>query len=183
VLDILNTYDVKATFFTVLHEGAQAEASYRRIVDEGHTLANHTCYHDYDLYSNPEAFYADGEALDAYQQQVTGLGKTSHVFRFPGGSASANETCALGIVQQGYNYADWNVSSGDGSSEPPTKEMVIQSIVGGCRGFDVSVVLCHAENKPNTRAALPTVIQTLKAEGYTFLAMEKDFTYPRQLEV
>jgi len=183
VLDILNTSGVKATFFTTRHTGVQAETFYRRIVDEGHTLANHTCSHDFALYSNPEAFYADIEVLDAYQRQVTGLTETSHIFRFPGGSANANETCALGIVKQGFNYADWNVTSGDGSANPPTREIVAKNIIEGCRKYDVSVVLCHAEIKPDTRAALATVIKTLKAEGYTFLAMENDFTYPRQLEI
>ncbi|MBC3796963.1 polysaccharide deacetylase family protein [Acetobacterium tundrae] len=183
VLDILNTYNVKATFFTIRHEGAEAEASYRRIVNEGHTLANHTSSHDYDLYSNPEAFYADVNALDQYQRQITGLTETSHIFRFPGGSINANETCVLGLVKQGWNYADWNVSSGDGGSDPPASDVVAQTIICGCHEHDVSVVLCHAESKPDTRAALSTVIETLQAEGYTFLAMENDFTYPRQLEV
>jgi len=183
VLDILKKYDVKATFFTTLHQGDTAKALYRRIVNEGHTLANHSSTHSYGLYNNPEAFYADVEALDEYQRQVTGLTETSHVFRFPGGSMNANEACALGIVEMGFNYADWNVSSGDGSSTPPTKEIAAQNIINGCRDFDVSVVLCHAETKPDTRSALPTVIETLQAEGYTFMAMEKDFTYPRQLEI
>lgn len=183
VLDILKKYDVKGTFFTLYKEGEQAETSYRRIVNEGHTLANHTCSHNYDLYNNPQAFYADIDALDGYQRSVTGLAETSHIFRFPGGSINANETCALGIVKDGWNYADWNVSCGDGSSSPPTREVVAQNIIGGCRELDVSVVLCHAETKSETLAALPTVIETLKGEGYTFLGMEWDFTYPRQLEV
>lgn len=183
VLDILNTYDAKGTFFTTLHDSDQAKTFYRRIVNEGHTLGNHTSSHDYSLYSNPQAFYADVDALDQYQKQVTGQTETSHVFRFPGGSLNANKTCALGMVNQGWNYADWNVSSGDGCSDPPAKDIVAQNIIAGCRSNDVSVVLCHAELKPETRAALPTVIETLKAEGYTFLAMEKDFTYPRHLEV
>ncbi|KNZ41900.1 polysaccharide deacetylase family protein [Acetobacterium bakii] len=183
VLDILKKHDIKATFFTTLHQGDTAKALYRRIVNEGHTLANHSSTHNYDLYNNPEAFYADVKALDEYQRQVTGLTETSHVFRFPGGSMNANETCARGIVEMGFNYADWNVSSGDGSSTPPAKEIVAQNIIKGCRNFDISVVLCHAETKPDTRSALSTVIETLKAEGYTFMAMEKDFTYPRQLEV
>ena len=183
VLDILNTYDVKGTFFTTLHEGEQSKAFYCRIVNEGHTLANHTSSHDYSLYTNPQAFYADVDALDQYQRQVTGQTETSQIFRFPGGSSTANETCALGIVNRGWNYSDWNVSSGDGSSDPPPRDVVAQNIITGCHNNDVSVVLCHAEIKPDTRAALPIVIKTLKAEGYTFLAMEYNFTYPRQLEV
>jgi peptidoglycan/xylan/chitin deacetylase (PgdA/CDA1 family) len=183
VLDILKKYNVKGTFFTTLHDSESAKSLYKRIVDEGHTLANHTSSHDYSLYNNPSAFYADVDKLDQYQKKVTGLTETSHIFRFPGGSLNANETCIQGMVSRDWNYADWNVSSGDGSSDPPTRDVVAQTIIAGCHSNDVSVVLCHAELKPETRAAIATVVETLQAEGYTFLPMEKDFTYPRQLEV
>lgn len=182
VLDILKTYDISATFFTNLRTGDKAEAAYQRIVNEGHTLGNHTSSHDYGLYNNQEAFFADVEALDSYQLQVTGLLETSHLFRFPGGSLNANLPCVQGIVDRGYNYADWNVVAGDGRGTPEP-EMVVENILEGCHNLDVSVVLCHAERKSNTLAALPTVIETLKAEGYTFLPMEKDFIYPRHLKI
>ena len=87
------------------------------------------------------------------------------------------------MVNRGWNYSDWNVSSGDGCSDPPASEIIAQNIIAGCRSYDVSVVLCHAELKEGTRAALATVIETLQAEGYTFMPMEKDYTYPRHLEV
>ncbi len=183
VLDLLNTYHVKGTFFTTLHDGENAKAMYKRIVDDGHTLANHTSSHDYSLYNNPQNFYADVDKLNQYQMKITGLEQTSHIFRFPGGSLNANETCALGIVDQGWNYSDWNVSSGDGCADPPPSEVIAQNIIDGCRDHDVSVVLCHAELKEQTRAALPTVIETLQNEGYTFLPMENDYTYPRQLQI
>ena len=48
ILDILDRYGVKATFFVVGREGSQAEESLRRIVEEGHTLGMHSYTHDYD---------------------------------------------------------------------------------------------------------------------------------------
>lgn len=181
VLDILKQYEIKGTFFPVLNEGNKE--SYGEILKEGHTLGNHTASHSYGLYSDPKSFFLDVENLDHYQKQVTGKEEMSHIFRFPGGSASANNTCVQGILDRGYNYADWNVSSGDGSSTPPSKKEVEANIINGCRSFDVSVVLTHAELKPYTKEALPVIIETLKAEGYTFLPMEKDYVYPRQLTI
>ena len=56
ILDILDTYGVKATFFVTGKEGAKAEASYRRIVEEGHTLGMHSYTHDYSvIYASEEA--------------------------------------------------------------------------------------------------------------------------------
>lgn len=183
LLDMLNEYAVKGTFFTTLHDNDNAKDMYRRIVAEGHTLANHTSSHDYGLYNNPEAFFADVDLLDLFQKTVTGEKETSHIFRFPGGSTNANETCVQGIVSRGWNYSDWNVTSHDGCAEPPTSDVIAQSIIESCHEHDVSVVLSHAELKESSRAAIPIVIETLQAEGYVFLPMENDFTYPRHLEV
>ncbi|MEO1814166.1 MAG: polysaccharide deacetylase family protein [Acetobacterium sp.] len=183
LLDMLNEYNAKGTFFTTLHDNDNAKAMYRRIVDEGHTLANHTCSHDYSLYNNPEAFFADVNELDQFQKTVTGQTETSHVFRFPGGSTNSNEACVQGMVSRGWNYSDWNVSSGDGCSDPPSSDVIAQMIIEGCREHDVSVVLSHAELKDSSREAMPIVIETLQQEGYTFLNMESDYTYPRHLEV
>lgn len=183
LLDMLNEYDAKGTFFTTLHDNDNAKAMYRRIANEGHTLANHTSSHDYSLYNNPDAFLADVDELDQYQKTITGLAETSHVFRFPGGSMNSTEACVQGLVNRGWNYSDWNVSSGDGCADPPSSDVIAQMIIDGCRENDVSVVLSHAELKESSREAMPIVIETLQQEGYTFLNMEKDYTYPRHLEV
>ena len=183
LLDMLNEYDAKGTFFTTLHDNDNAKAMYRRIANEGHTLANHTSSHDYSLYNNPDAFLADVDELDQYQKTITGLAETSHVFRFPRGSMNSTEACVQGLVNRGWNYSDWNVSSGDGCADPPSSDVIAQMIIDGCRENDVSVVLSHAELKESSREAMPIVIETLQQEGYTFLNMEKDYTYPRHLEV
>jgi len=183
LLDMLNQYNAKGTFFTTLHDNENAKAMYRRIADEGHTLANHTSSHDYGLYNNLEAFFADVDELDQFQKSVTGQKESSHVFRFPGGSMNSNESCAQGMLSRGWNYSDWNVSSGDGCSDPPSSDVIAQMIIEGCREYDVSVVLSHAELKDSSREAMPIVIETLQQEGYTFLNMESDYTYPRHLEI
>lgn len=183
LLDMLNEYDAKGTFFTTLHDNDHAKAMYRRIIDEGHTLANHTSSHDYSLYNNPEAFLADVDLLDQFQKRITGQTESSYVFRFPGGSTNSNPACVQAILSRGWNYSDWNVSSGDGCSEPPPSDEIAAMIIEGCRENDVSIVLSHAELKESSREAMPIVIETLQAEGYLFLPMEKDYTYPRHLEV
>ena len=183
LLDMLNEYDAKGTFFTTLHDNDNAKAMYRRITNEGQTLANHTSSHDYSLYNNPDAFLADVDELDQYQKTITGLAETSHVFRFPGGSMNSTEACVQGLVNRGWNYSDWNVSSGDGCADPPSSDVIAQMIIDGCRENDVSVVLSHAELKESSREAMPIVIETLQQEGYTFLNMEADYSYPRHLEV
>lgn len=181
VLDVLDQYHVKATFFTNLHSDPALADVYRRIVTDGHTLANHTASHSYDLYTDdPTAFMEDVQAVRDYQTQVTGQ-TPGMMFRFPGGSLTASQACIDAIKAAGYDYVDWNVSSGDGSSTELTPEQVANNIISQVQGQDVSVALCHAEVKPTTLQALPTIFQTLQSQGYTFYPLTDKITnYPRQ---
>lgn len=180
VLDLLKKHDIKATFFTNGREGEEMQAMYRRIVDEGHTLANHTWSHEYSLYKDPAQLYANVESLEDYQKQVTGLTQTSHLFRFPGGSLNANDACTAMMLEKGYNYVDWNVECGDGTSDSLSPDTLAQNIIAGVQEHNVSTVLCHAERKENTKKALDQAFSTLKSEGYTFLPMSSDIPLPRQ---
>ena len=66
VLEILDQYDVKATFFVVGRTGQQDQERMRKIVDAGHTIAMHSWSHNYrTLYASVESFLA--EFNDLYQ--------------------------------------------------------------------------------------------------------------------
>lgn len=180
VLDTLAANNVKATFFTNGHEGPEAEEIYRRIVNEGHVLGNHTYSHDYDNYNNPEAFYADLQRQEDYIRQVTGT-EPVKVFRFPGGSNGAPSELIDGVLARGYSYFDWTASAGDGSDIPLTPEQVLSKQLTEIYANPVSVVLCHAENpaKEQTRAALDQLIKQLQSEGYTFLTLDPAYSIAR----
>ena len=60
ILDILDEYDVKATFFVVGKEDERYRPLYNRIVDEGHTLAMHSYSHKYqEIYQSKESYVED----------------------------------------------------------------------------------------------------------------------------
>lgn len=60
ILDVLDDYNVKATFFVTGKEDEASKAAYKRIVDEGHTIAMHSYSHKYsDIYASKEAFQND----------------------------------------------------------------------------------------------------------------------------
>lgn len=180
ILDVLKACEVKATFFTLKNETEIGREAYQRIIAEGHTLGNHTATHSYESYKNPEKFYKEVKELDDFQKEVTGV-EPSRIFRFPGGSSNANKSCVEGITNQGYTFVDWNVAADDEGQ--PSKERAAENMIEGCREHNVSVLLTHAELKSGPREALTEVIQTLKAEGYTFLPMEKDFNYSNAIHI
>ncbi len=180
VLDILKNNDVKATFFTNGREGEEWEEIYRRYVNEGHVLANHTWSHDYSIYKNVDKFMNDVTSLHNTQTEVTGV-EPLKIFRFPGGSPNANQACVDAAVNNGYNYVDWNVQFGDGLSDKITSDEAFQKMIDGIHGQSVSVVLAHAERptKKGGREALDAVIKQLKSEGYTFMTIDPAYKLPR----
>lgn len=183
ILDILDTYGVKATFFVTGKEGAKAEASYRRIVEEGHTLGMHSYTHDYSvIYASEEAFMEDMEKLQRYLYDVTGV--QSMYIRFPGGSSNKVSDVDMRLLitdvhEAGMEYFDWNVSSQDASSKPLTKEEILDNCLNSIERFQNCIILMHdAGSKDSTVEALPELIEHIQAMEHTELLPITEDTVP-----
>lgn len=183
ILDILDTYGVKATFFVTGKEGAKAEASYRRIVEEGHTLGMHSYTHDYSvIYASEEAFMEDMEKLQRYLYDVTGVQST--YIRFPGGSSNKVSDVDMRLLitdvhEAGMEYFDWNVSSQDASSKPLTKEEILDNCLNSIERFQNCIILMHdAGSKDSTVEALPELIEHIQAMEHTELLPITEYTVP-----
>lgn len=183
ILDILDTYGVKATFFVTGKEGAKAEASYRRIVEEGHTLGMHSYTHDYSvIYASEEAFMEDMEKLQHYLYDVTGVQST--YIRFPGGSSNKVSDVDMRLLitdvhEAGMEYFDWNVSSQDASSKPLTKEEILDNCLNSIERFQNCIILMHdAGSKDSTVEALPELIEHIRAMEHTELLPITEDTVP-----
>ncbi len=85
-------YGVKATFFVVGKEGYADQ--YRRIVEDGHTLAMHSYSHRYnEVYASLDAYKADLTKLHDYLYELTG--EDCRFVRFPGGSSNTVSTVSM----------------------------------------------------------------------------------------
>lgn len=170
-LDILKTNNVRGTFFVLGKEGY--DETYRRIVREGHTLANHTYNHNITtgLYNSPESFMNQVSALEEYLYNITGY-KTS-IVRFPGGSSTAKEhkqKIVEKLHEKGYNYVDWNSETGDGSSAKLKQKGTYEWFLDTTKGKDIIVLLMHDYNM-QTYNDLQRIINYLKENGYIMLPL------------
>lgn len=183
VLDILKTNGIKATFFVNYREYSKYDEMLKRIVDEGHSLGNHTYSHVYkDIYASPENFLNEIEKMRAKILEITGVDTT--IFRYPGGSVAAKNFSKYGgesldifdtMEAAGYEYFDWNADGGDQVSPFPTGAVVAKRILATTKNLNNAVVLMHdTGNSQNTLEALPLVIQGLKDQGFTFGKLERD---------
>lgn len=172
ILDVLDTYNVKATFFVTGYQAEKHPEWYKEIVDRGHAIGMHSYTHVYgDIYKNTEAFINDIDTIHKYIQDTTGV--DSRLYRFPGGSSNTvssvpmSELCEL-ILSRGWKYFDWNVSSQDASSVSRKSSEIASNVLLGVGQNDNNVVLMHdAADKHSTVEALPTIIETIQAMDNT----------------
>ncbi|MCR5097546.1 MAG: polysaccharide deacetylase [Lachnospiraceae bacterium] len=179
ILDILDDYNVKATFFVVGKEDEESKRIYKRIVDEGHTLAMHSYTHKYSyIYASLDNFKSDFEKLQNLLYDVTGV--DCDLYRFPGGSSNRVSNTDMAeyikyLNDENVRYLDWNVASGDATSAPITADDLVENVMSDVVKYKTSVVLMHdADSKDATVEALPTLIEKLQAEGALILPVSDD---------
>ena len=179
ILDILDDYNVKATFFVVGKDVDKYAEEYERIVEEGHTIGMHSFSHNYsDIYSSEEAFTKDFDKIHDLIEDTTGV--DTKYYRFPGGSSNVVSAVDMdtlkGILSdRGVVFFDWNVSSGDATTEEITCDELIDNVMTDVVKYKTSIVLLHdAANKDTTVEALPQLIESLQDIGAIILPITDD---------
>ncbi len=185
ILEILDRYNVKATFFVVGKESDAAREALTMIVDGGHTLGMHSYSHKYaDLYQSVEDFADDFVKLRSYLYDVTGV--ECRFYRFPGGSSNTvsdidMQEFADFLESQGVQFFDWNISSGDGTGRQLPVETLVENSLAGIRENGTSVILFHdSADKRTTVEALPVIIEGILAMDDTVILPITDETVPVQ---
>ncbi|MEY8390689.1 polysaccharide deacetylase [Lachnospiraceae bacterium] len=184
ILDILKERNIKATFFVIGNEEEEAKALYQRIVDEGHTIGMHSFTHKYDvIYQSLEAYVEDMRHLQSYLEEITGV--TTNLIRFPGGSSNHVSNVDMReliryLNEEGFTYFDWNVASGDATSQVYTPDELVQNVINDVVKYDTSVVLMHDSSaKSTTVEALAPMIDQLEEMGAELLPIDEN-TQPVQ---
>lgn len=181
ILDILDKYGVKATFFVNGHTGTEMEERYKAIASRGHSLGLHTYSHKYEnVYGGLAKFEEEIVTLRQYLYKLTGQDIT--LFRFPGGSSNSKvddiQPYIKWLTDNGYVYYDWNSSSGDATGKQiSAKEIVDNSMIQAKEGYTNLVILMHdTDSKDTTVEALPELIEELLAYGYEIRAIDENST-------
>lgn len=178
ILDILDQYGVKATFFVVGKEGYADQ--YRRIVEEGHTLAMHSYSHKYsEIYASLDAYRADLTKLHDFLYELTG--EDCSIVRFPGGSSNTISHVDMWelihyLNQENMVYFDWNVSSGDAAGGGKSVDQITKNVLDYIDWYNNAVVLFHdAAGKASTVDALPVIIEKiLESDNTVILPISED---------
>ena len=169
ILDALKKHDAPATFFVVGHFLESAPEMVKRMVEEGHTVGNHT-YHHYDMskISDPAVFQKEMDDVRTLFQETTGT-EMAMYYRPPQGKYS--ETNLQMAKDLGYAtffwslaYVDWNVDA------QPSHEEAFSKLTG--RIHPGAVVLLHNTSKTNGEI-LDELLTKWEEMGYTFGKLEE----------
>lgn len=175
ILDALKAHNAPATFFVVGHFLESAPDIVKRMVEEGHTVGNHTYHHpDMSQISDRDAFQKEMDDVAAKYKEITGQDMTMY-YRPPQGKYSqANLQMAKDM---GYStffwslaYVDWNQDS------QPSHEEAFEKLTK--RIHPGAIVLLHSTSQTNGEI-MDELLTKWEEMGYTFRPLS-DFVEKEQ---
>lgn len=174
ILDTLDKFCTKATFFSVGKMALAYPAMVKEVLARGHTLGTHTYSHPYNL-NHLKFESAKTEIERGFAAVATAAGiPISPVFRFPGLSDSA---ALLGYLQS-RQIAAFTVDVVSNDSYIHDKQRLIDYTLKEIEQSKGGIILFH-DIKTTTAKALPEILTALKARGYSVVHIRtKDTATP-----
>lgn len=171
ILDALKKHDAKAAFFLVGNYIEKEPDLVRRMVDEGHTVGNHTMHHyDMSKLSENAAFEKELKDLEDLYYQTTGE-NLPKFYRPPQGIYSEEN---LKMAKElGYKTVFWSLAYVDWNNDSqPTHQQAFDKLLP--RTHSGAVVLLHATSKTNAEI-LDDLLTRWEQAGYRFETLEDLF--------
>ena len=163
LLDILDKYDAKATFFLIGSKVSARANTLRRMQSRGHQLGNHS-------WSHPELNKVSAEQLASEIDQTNNaikqaVGTKPNIIRPPYGAF--NRAVLEQFRQRGMSAVVWSVDTRDWADR--NSEIVCSRAVAGARNG--AVILMH-DIHPTSVNAVPCILDSLKQQGYSFVTVQ-----------
>ncbi len=168
ILDALKKHNVPAAFFVVGNYLETSPELVKRMVEEGHIVANHTYHHpDMSKISSKEAFQKELTDLEVQYEKITGLPMPKY-YRPPQGKYSEENLQMASDL--GYTTFFWSLAYVDWyQDKQPSKEEAFEKLLG--RIHPGAVVLLHSTSSTNA-AILDELLTKWEEMGYSFRSLD-----------
>lgn len=168
VLDELEKYNAKATFFCIGKNIENHPEIFKRIVDEGHTIGNHTQNHFNGWEHTKNDYVINVQRCEEVIGQYTAGMSEKQLFRPPYGKIKRSQ--AHELRKKGYQLIMWDVLSADFDKRVSKEECLRNVMLHTKKG---SIVVFHDSVKASERLcyALPKVLEKLSKKGFSFKAI------------
>ncbi|WP_249435940.1 polysaccharide deacetylase [Paenibacillus sp. Marseille-Q4541] len=172
VLDILDKYDVPATFFVLGQQVEIYPELINRMYENGYVIGNHTYDHEYDeLYGSFPDFWNQIKQTEEAVRRITG--ERPQLVRAPGGTSGHFDSTYFDLMEQaGYTVTDWNVDSGDSLRKGVPAKEIIKNATKVTASGDLVVLMHDGGNHAETVKALPAIIEYYQAQQYEFASLD-----------
>ncbi|WP_397364710.1 polysaccharide deacetylase family protein [Olleya sp. R77988] len=169
-LDQLKLYNAKATFFCIGDNIKKYPDIFKSVLDEGHSVGNHTYNHLKGWETNTEKYIKNtGESQNLIELKSQNLkGENQKLFRPPFGKIKRSQ--AKQLLKQGYKIVMWSVLSYDWEQQI-SKEKCLQNVIKTTTSGSIVVFHDSIKASRNMQYALPKVLDYFSKKGYTFKAL------------
>lgn len=179
ILDVLDDYGVKGTFFLSGTADVVSREQIKAIVDRGHSIGVNGYSDSYQqIYGSVETFLEDFKAIHDLIYEITGV--SAEIFRYPGGSINPYNSgfyqeLNAEMLRRGFVFFDWDVTGEDTLRGGADAEWIESHVLAGMDGKDRGIVLLRdTVGKEAVAEALPNIITELKGRGYEFQPLTVD---------
>ena len=160
VVDILEHYGIKATFFMVGDNVHKFPQEYMQVVESGHRTGNHTFNHLNGLFTSTEKYIENVDQADAFIH--------SNLFRPPHGMLNHKQYNEL---SKRYKFVMWDLVTRDYSFRLYGED-VLANIKRYTRNGSIITFHDSIRSESNLKYALPRSIDWLLEQGYEFKVFE-----------
>ena len=166
ILDILEKYDVKVTFFMTGQWVKDYPDDVKRIAELGHDLGNHSENHQQMSQLSETEIRQEIQSVHDEVKELTGI--EMDLFRPPYGDY--NDTLVSTVREMGYQCVQWNVDSLDWKDYGA--DSIVKTVCNHKNLCNGSIILLHNGAK-YTPEALEAVITGLQAQGYELVPISQ----------
>lgn len=169
IMDILDEYGIKGTFFVIGTTDPDALAVMKEIADRGHTIGLRSYSGSLQqVYQSVEAYLEDFKQIYDLVYETTGV--KAEIFRFPSGSVNSYSTgiyqeLNAEMIRRNFVFFDWNVNGENGKDADEISTKIIASMADKDRGI---IKFRDTPENSHTTLVLRTVIDELRGLGYEF---------------
>jgi peptidoglycan/xylan/chitin deacetylase (PgdA/CDA1 family) len=162
VLEVLRQYKVKATFFCIGDNVQKLPDVFGRLLEEGHSVGNHTFHHVNGWKTDPVHYEREITACDRIIEKK--MSKPT-LFRPPYGKITPRQVKSL--FNQGKRIVMWDVLTYD-FDRVLSAQSCLQRSVSATRAGSVVVFHDSFKAEQNLKYALPRYIETMLSQNFEF---------------
>jgi len=170
ILKVLKEYDAKCTFFAIGKKIAAYPEVAKRVISEGHELANHTYNHVY--FKKPISEELIQRELKLTEEEIIKVsGKPSTLFRPPGGMY--DETLVDISNNMGLKPILWSWHQDTRDWNRPGVYSIANKVIRNAHNGDIVLFHDHVHGQSQTREALKIILPELEKMGFRFVTVSE----------